>query len=82
MGKASPDQSVYTCAKGENVTASAEHIKAMVRSHASGDDAQFYAIALQVAARSARQGHQKAATELKELRSRVDDVAVPRPKGS
>ena len=49
------------------MTASAEHIKAMVRSHASGDDAQFYAIALQVAARSARQGHQKAATELKEL---------------
>jgi SpoVK/Ycf46/Vps4 family AAA+-type ATPase len=53
------------------VTASAEHIKAMVRSHASGDDAQFYAIALQVAARSARQGHQKAATELKEL---IDDA--------
>ena len=53
------------------MTASAEHIKAMVRSHASGDDAQFYAIALQVAARSARQGHQKAATELKEL---IDDA--------
>ena len=32
-----------------------------------GDDAQVYAIALQLAARSARQGHQKAATELKEL---------------
>jgi SpoVK/Ycf46/Vps4 family AAA+-type ATPase len=52
---------------GFPVSASADHIKALVRSHASGDDAEFYAIALQVAAREARQGHHVAAAELKRL---------------
>lgn len=48
------------------MAASAEHIKALVRSHASGDDAGFYAIALQVAAKAARQGHGRLASDLKE----------------
>lgn len=70
------------------MTASADHIKALVRSHASGDDAQFYAVALQVAARAARQGHHRAAAELKRL---VDDArkdvtatavtAIAQPRG-
>lgn len=42
-----------------------EHITAMVRSHASGDDAAFYSVALQVAAREARSGHHVLADDIK-----------------
>jgi SpoVK/Ycf46/Vps4 family AAA+-type ATPase len=42
-----------------------EHVKAMVRSHASGDDAAFYSVALQVAAREARSGHHVVADDIK-----------------
>ncbi|MFL1901127.1 AAA family ATPase [Streptomyces tauricus] len=49
------------------MTASAEHLKALVRAHAEADDDRFYSIALQVAAKSARQGHGKFAVELREL---------------
>ncbi len=45
---------------------SGDHIKALVRSHASGDDDAFYAVALQVAAAEARRGHNRLAQELKE----------------
>ncbi|MDO4888677.1 MAG: ATP-binding protein [Actinomycetaceae bacterium] len=41
------------------------HITAMVRSHASGDDDAFYSVALQVAAREARQGHHRLANDIK-----------------
>lgn len=61
------------------VSASADHIKALVRSHASGDDAQFYAVALQVAAREARQGHHIAAAELKKL---IDAAREKMPVGA
>ena len=47
--------------------ATADQIKALIRSHADGDDTRFYAIAMQVAAHSARTGHGKAAQELREL---------------
>lgn len=49
------------------MAASADHIKAMVKSHTAGDDAAFYAVALQVAAKAARQGHHLLASELKQL---------------
>lgn len=42
-----------------------EHVTAMVRSHASGDDASFYSVALQVAAREAKQGHHLLANDIK-----------------
>jgi SpoVK/Ycf46/Vps4 family AAA+-type ATPase len=45
---------------------SADHIKALVRSHASGDDDSFYAVALQLAAQEARRGHNRLARDLKE----------------
>ena len=68
--------------------ASGEHIKALVRSHAAGDDAAFYAVALQVAAKAARQGHGTLAGELKRAidtaRSQpvADKVtAIARPRG-
>jgi len=68
------------------VAGSGEHIKALVRSHAGGDDDAFYAVALQVAAQAARQGHHRLASELKgavddsrRVRStRVTSIAQPR----
>lgn len=64
-----------------------EHITAMVRSHASGDDSAFYSVALQVAAREARQGHHILADDIKKAvdasrkatpRSNVTKLASPR----
>lgn len=49
------------------MAATSEHIKALVKSHSSGDDEAFYAVAMQVAAKAARQGHHRLAGELKEL---------------
>jgi SpoVK/Ycf46/Vps4 family AAA+-type ATPase len=44
---------------------SGDHIKALLRSHADGDDAAFYAVAGQIAAQEARRGHNRLAVELK-----------------
>ncbi|WP_024366433.1 AAA family ATPase [Arthrobacter sp. TB 26] len=64
-----------------------EHITALVRSHGLGDDSSFYAVALQVAAREARQGHQHLADDIKKAveasrqvtpRSNVTKLAQPR----
>lgn len=65
---------------------SGAQIKAMIRSHAGGDDDAFYAVALQVAAQAAREGHHRLATELKDAvdgsrrarASRVVSIAQPR----
>jgi len=53
--------------------ANSDHVKALIRSHAEGDDERFYAIAMQVAAQAARQGHTKFSQELREL---VDQAKV------
>ena len=58
--------------------AKADQIKALVTSHADGDDTRFYAVAMQVAAQAARSGHGKFAQELREL----VDRAKERSKGS
>jgi hypothetical protein len=70
------------------VAATADHIKALVKSHSSGDDEGFYAVALQVAAKAARQGHHRLAGELKNLvdaarRQSSTTVVTPiaRPRG-
>lgn len=47
--------------------ASGAQIKALLKSHADGDDSQFYAIALQVAAAEARKGHADIAKELRDM---------------
>ena len=47
--------------------ATADQIKALIRSHAEGDEDRFYAIAIQMAAHAARTGHGKLAEELKDL---------------
>lgn len=44
---------------------SGEHITALVRTHAAGDDSAFYSVALQVAAREARLGHNRLADDIK-----------------
>jgi len=69
--------------------ATADQVKAMVRSHADGDDARFFSVALQVAARAARSGQTTFAQELRDLveelrkqppRSRKP-VPVAQPRG-
>lgn len=69
--------------------ATADQVKALVRSHADGDDARFFSIALQVAARAARSGQTNFAQELRDLveklrqeppRSRKP-VPVAQPRG-
>jgi len=55
--------------------ATADQLKALIKSHAEGDETRFYAIAMQMAAQAARTGHSKLAQELRqlvdELRARV-----------
>jgi SpoVK/Ycf46/Vps4 family AAA+-type ATPase len=58
---------------------SGEHIKALVKSHASGDDASFYAVAGQIAAQAARQGHERLARDLKKT---IDASRRPAVAGS
>lgn len=72
----------------------AEQVKALIRSHAEGDDTRFYAIAMQVAAGEARSGHTKFAQELRDLvdqaktraatdgvKTRTRPVPVAQPRG-
>jgi SpoVK/Ycf46/Vps4 family AAA+-type ATPase len=69
--------------------ATAEQIKALIRSHGEGDEDQFYSIAIQVAAHAARTGHGKLAEELKALVDRararsatsIRPVPVVQPRG-
>ncbi|MEU8404365.1 ATP-binding protein [Nonomuraea sp. NPDC048892] len=49
------------------MAASADHVKALVRAHVEGDEEAFYSVALQLAAKSARQGHNLLAAELRDL---------------
>jgi len=58
--------------------AKAEQIKALVRCHAEGEDARFYAVAMQVAAQAARSGHGNLAQELRDL----VDKAKTQPKSA
>lgn len=61
--------------------ATADHIKALIRSHSEGDEERFYAIALQVAAQAARQGHAKMAKELRDLVDRAKAHGNPPAQG-
>jgi SpoVK/Ycf46/Vps4 family AAA+-type ATPase len=60
----------------------ADQVKALIRSHADGDDTRFYAVAMQVAAQAARTGHHKFAQELRKLvdqaKARGASSVVPR----
>jgi SpoVK/Ycf46/Vps4 family AAA+-type ATPase len=63
--------------------AASDHIKALIESFASGDEARFYRTALQLAASEARQGHGKLAQELRDtvdaVKARRGSAAAPRP---
>jgi SpoVK/Ycf46/Vps4 family AAA+-type ATPase len=71
----------------------ARHIVALLQSHIAGDEERFLAIATQLAAHEARQGHGKLAQELQELidtakgksatvaRRGAGPVPITRPKG-
>lgn len=47
--------------------ASAAQLKALLQSHADGDDSRFFAVGLQVAAAEARKGHSDLAKELRDI---------------
>lgn len=57
--------------------ATADQVKALVKSHAEGDDTKFYSVALQVAARAARGGQSRFAQELRDL---VDSLRKEPPR--
>jgi len=61
------------------MTSSAEHLAAMIRSHSAGDEEAFYTVALQAAAREARQGHTRLADSIKKA---VDASRSALPSGS
>ncbi|TDV42210.1 ATPase family protein associated with various cellular activities (AAA) [Actinophytocola oryzae] len=49
------------------MVATADQVKALVKSHAEGDDRRFYSVALQVAAGAARSGQNRFAQDLRDL---------------
>lgn len=68
----------------------ADQLKALLASHAEGDEPQFFAVAMQIAATEARAGHGKLAEELRNLidkgknRSAIDrrgPIPLARPRG-
>ncbi len=71
--------------------AKAEQIKALLKSHVEGDDAHFYAVAMQVAASEAKKGHGLVAQELRALIDKakakqgtqrsVHPIPITSPKG-
>ena len=68
--------------------ASAEQIKALLKSHIDGEDDRFFSVAMQVAAHEARLGHGKLAEELRAMiddakgqRSASPPVPIGRPRG-
>ena len=72
--------------------ASADQLKALLKSHLDGDDERFYSVAMQVAAHEAKVGHGRLAEELRALVDqaklrrgvgKTDDKPVPigRPRG-
>jgi SpoVK/Ycf46/Vps4 family AAA+-type ATPase len=58
------------------IMATANQLRALLKSYGKKDDQQFYAVAMQLAAHEARLGHGKLA---RELRSLIDDAQVARP---
>ncbi len=57
--------------------ATAEQIKALVRSHNAGDEEHFRAVGMQIAAALARKGHTRLTQELRDLLERAQRKQVP-----
>ena len=62
--------------------ATADQIRALLKSHSEGDEDRFYSIALQVAAAEARKGHADLASELRDLIDRARARAAAPAPGS
>ena len=58
--------------------ATADQIKALISSHAEGDESRFYGVAMQLAAGEAHVGHQRLASELTALIDKVRARPAPR----
>ena len=58
--------------------ASAEQLKALLKSYVEGDDDRFFSVAMQIAAHEAKLGHGRLA---KELRSMIDEAKARRGPG-
>lgn len=61
--------------------ASADQLKALVKSHINRDDGQFYSVAMQVAAHEAKVGHGKLAEELRDMIDAAKAHAQPAEAG-
>ncbi|HLF98155.1 MAG TPA: ATP-binding protein [Methylococcaceae bacterium] len=61
--------------------ASADQLKALLKSHIEGDDSHFYAIAMQLAAHEAKLGHGKLAEELRTMIDTAKARSVPAATG-
>ena len=55
-----------------------DQVRALVKSHAEGDDSQFYSVAMQIAAKAARAGQSKFAQDLSAI---VDELRRNQPTG-
>lgn len=56
--------------------ASAQQLKALIKSHINGDEKHFYSVAMQMAAHEARLGHRKLAQDLRKL---IDEAKKSKP---
>lgn len=70
-----PDATSFSDSRGPLATA--DQIKALIRSHAEGDDQRFFSIALQVAAHEARTGKGRFARELRDLIDQAQTAPEP-----
>ncbi len=57
--------------------ASAEQLKALIKSHINRDEGQFYSVAMQVAAYEAKMGHGNLAMELRDMIDAAKARLVP-----
>lgn len=79
--------------EGESLhMSSARHLINLLKTHVRGDEQEFMSVAMEVAAREARQGHMKVAEQIRELvdqarskatlaQKRVGSVVVLQPRG-
>lgn len=61
--------------------ASANQLKALLKSHIEGDDGHFYAVAMQMAAHEAKLGHGRLAEELRAMIDAAKARSAPTPAG-
>ncbi len=58
--------------------ASADQLKALLKSHMEGDDQRFFSVAMRLAAHEAKLGHGRLAEEMREL---IDEAKRRQGKG-